>query len=281
MALVTYLIAPCEGPSAILVEFSSSTLPVVGGNYFLTFVGSTDSGCYEIVDTAEPGVGIDTVATQSTNYNDCATCQGASTPTPTPSVTATVTPTVTKTPTVTPTNTVTPSVTKTATPSVTPTKTATPTLTPTNTTTPSVTPTKTVTPSVTATNTVTPSVTATVTKTVTPTVTTTNTPTPSVTKTQTPSVTASVTPTKTVTPSVTATVTKTPTLTPTPTLSGFALTGGTTNTSSGTIVYEDCITCSGDTTTQAMPHAIYSNAQGRSVVQVDSVALGGFNGLNS
>mgnify|MGYP000250264447 CR=1 FL=1 len=169
MALVTYLIAPCEGPSAILVEFSSSTLPVVGGNYFLTFVGSTDSGCYEIVDTAEPGVGIDTVATQSTNYNDCATCQGASTPTPTPSVTATVTPTVTKTPTV----------------------------------------------------------------------------------------------------------------TPTPSLSGFALTGGTTNTSSGTIVYEDCITCSGDTTTQAMPHAIYSNAQGRAVVQVDSVALGGFNGLNS
>ena len=281
MALVTYLIAPCEGPSAILVEFSSSTLPVVGGNYFLTFVGSTDSGCYEIVDTAEPGVGIDTVATQSTNYNDCATCQGASTPTPTPSVTATVTPTVTKTPTVTPTKTVTPTVTTTKTP----------TLTPTNTTTPSVTPTKTVTPSVTAT----------VTKTVTPTVTTTNTPTPSVTRTQTPSVTASVTPTKTVTPSVTATVTKTPTvtptktvtpsvtatvtktptLTPTPTLSGFALTGGTTNTSSGTIVYEDCITCSGDTTTQAMPHAIYSNAQGRAVVQVDSVALGGFNGLNS
>ena len=261
MALVTYLIAPCEGPSAILVEFSSSTLPVVGGNYFLTFVGSTDSGCYEIVDTAEPGVGIDTVATQSTNYNDCATCQGASTPTPTPSVTATVTPTVTKTPTVTPTKTVTPTVTTTKTPTLTPTKT--------------------VTPSVTATNTVTPSVTATVTKTVTPTVTTTNTPTPSVTRTQTPSVTASVTPTKTVTPSVTATVTKTPTLTPTPTLSGFALTGGTTNTSSGTIVYEDCITCSGDTTTQAMPHAIYSNAQGRSVVQVDSVALGGFNGLNS
>jgi hypothetical protein len=62
---------------------------------------------------------------------------------------------------------------------------------------------------------------------------------------------------------------------------GSALTGGTTNTQSGTIVYEYCITCSGDTTTQAMPHAIYSNAQGRSVVQVDSVALGGFNGLNS
>jgi hypothetical protein len=46
-------------------------------------------------------------------------------------------------------------------------------------------------------------------------------------------------------------------------------------------VYEDCITCSGNTYTVALPHAIYSNAQGRSVVQVDSVALGGFNGLNS
>jgi len=136
MALVTYLIAPCEGPSAILVEFSSSTLPVVGGNYFLTFVGSTDSGCYEIVDTAEPGVGIDTVATQSTNYNDCATCQGASTPTPTPSVTRTQTPSVTA--------------------SVTPTKTVTPSVTATVTTTPTLTPTKTVTPSVTATVTNTP-----------------------------------------------------------------------------------------------------------------------------
>jgi hypothetical protein len=62
---------------------------------------------------------------------------------------------------------------------------------------------------------------------------------------------------------------------------GSALTGGTTNTQSGTIVYEDCITCSGDTFTQSLPHAIYSNAQGRSVIQVDSVALGGFNGLNS
>ena len=62
---------------------------------------------------------------------------------------------------------------------------------------------------------------------------------------------------------------------------GGTASGGTTNTSSGTIVYEDCITCSGDTFTQSLPHAIYSNAQGRSVVQVDSVALGGFNGLNS
>ena len=107
------------------------------------------------------------------------------------------------------------------------------------------------------------------------------TPTP----TPTPSITPSITPTRTATPTVTSTVTPTVTptntQTPTPSLSGFALTGGTTNTQSGTIVYEDCITCSGNTYTQSLPHAIYSNAQGRSVIQVDSVALGGFNGLNS
>ena len=139
--------------------------------------------------------------------------------------------------------------------------------------TPTVTQTNTPTPSVTPTNTVTPTVTQTPTRTVTPTVTPTNT--------ATPSVTPSITPTRTVTPTVTPTNTPTNTQTPTPSLSGFALTGGTTNTQGGTIVYEDCITCSGDTFTQALPHAIYSNAQGRSVVQVDSVALGGFNGLNS
>jgi hypothetical protein len=270
MALVTYLIAPCEGPAAINVDFDSSSLPVVGGNYYLTFVGSTDSGCYEIVDTAEPGVGIDVVATKSTNYGDCATCQGASTPTPTPSVTATTTPTVTPT--------------KTATPSVTPTKTVTPSVTPTNTITPTVTATKTPTPTptVTATKTPTPSVTNTQTPSVTPSVTATNTQTPTVTptKTVTPSVTATntqtptVTPTKTVTPSVTATVTITLTQTPTPTPSMFALSAGTE--------YFECRWCPGETPTiEAVPHAVYSNAQGRAVIQENSVALGGFNGLNS
>ena len=122
-----------------------------------------------------------------------------------------------------------------------------------------------------------PTNTPTPTKTATPTVTPTNTATPSVT----PSITPTRTVTPTQTPTVTPTNTPTQTQTPTPSLSGFALTGGTTNTQNGTIVYEDCITCSGNTFTQALPHAIYSNAQGRAVVQVDSVALGGFNGLNS
>jgi hypothetical protein len=112
----------------------------------------------------------------------------------------------------------------------------------------------------------------------TPSVTTTNTPTPTQTNTGTPAVTPSVTatktPTPTPTPSVTTTNTPTPTLTPTPSLSGFALSAGTE--------YFECRWCPDETpTAEAVPHAVYSNAQGRSVIQQNSVALGGFNGLNS
>jgi hypothetical protein len=222
-------------------------LPVIGNEvYYLTFAGDNPSGCFTVGAVTTSGYTL-TVLTADSYANSCPDCLNATTQTPTPTVTQTNTPT----PSVTPTNTVTPTVTQT------PTKTATPTVTPTNTATPTVTqtPTNTQTPTVTPTNTATPSVT------------------PSITPTRT------VTPTQT--PTVTPTNTPTQTQTPTPSLSGFALTGGTTNTQNGTIVYEDCITCSGDTFTQALPHAIYSNAQGRSVVQVDSVALGGFNGLNS
>ena len=246
-------------------------LPGVIGNqvYYLTFNGDTPPGCFTVGSISTELPTINTPVTADSYANSCPDCLNATTQTPTPTVTQTNTPT----PSVTPTNTVTPTVTQT------PTKTATPTVTPTKTVTPTVTqtPTNTQTPTVTPTNTVTPTVTQTPTKTATPTVTPT--------KTATPSVTPSITPTRTVTPTQTPTVTPTntptQTQTPTPSLSGFALTGGTTNTQDGTIVYEDCITCSGNTYTQALPHAIYSNAQGRSVVQVDSVALGGFNGLNS
>jgi hypothetical protein len=96
------------------------------------------------------------------------------------------------------------------------------------------------------------------------------TPTPTITQTNTPTVTQTNTPT----PSVTATNTATPTQTPTPSPTPFAL-------SAGTINYEDCINCSGSVTEKPLPHAIYSNNQGRSVIQLDSVELGGFNGLNS
>lgn len=168
MAFVTYLIAPCAGGSSLTVEFNSSSLPAVGGNYYLTFTGVTTQGCYEVVDTAEPGTGSDYVATMSTNYGDCSTCFSAN-PTPTP------TPTQTQTPTNTTTNTPTPSVTATNTPTVT--------KTPTNT------------PTVTKTPTNTPSVTATNTPTNTPSVTTTKTPTPTKTPTQTPTPTSTPTPT--------------------------------------------------------------------------------------
>ena len=244
---------------------------VIGNNvYYLTFAGDNPGGCFTVGAVTLNTDNYRFVLTADSFANSCPDCLAENpTPTPTPTVTQTNTPT----PSVTPTNTVTPTVTQT------PTKTATPTVTPTKTVTPTVTqtPTNTQTPTVTPTNTVTPTVTQTPTKTATPTVTPT--------KTATPSVTPSITPTRTVTPTQTPTVTPTntptQTQTPTPSLSGFALTGGTTNTQDGTIVYEDCITCSGNTYTQALPHAIYSNAQGRSVVQVDSVALGGFNGLNS
>jgi hypothetical protein len=209
MALVTYLIGSCSGGPAILVDFDSSSLPAVNGNYYLTFVGSTGPGCYDIIDNAEPATGIDRVATLSTDYTDCPTCLAAN-PTPTPTPTPTITPTITLTPSVTRTPTVTPTTTRTPTPSittsVTPTRTPTPTVTPTRTVTPTptITPTKTVTPTVTATPTITP------TNTTTPTITPTITPT----KTATPTITPTITPTKTTTPTVTPTLTPTPTVTP-------------------------------------------------------------------
>ena len=94
------------------------------------------------------------------------------------------------------------------------------------------------------------------------------TPTPTVTQTGTPAVT--ITPT----PSYTPTNTVTPTYTPTPTPSMYALSAGTE--------YTMCLWCEGSTPVpEQVPHAIYSNAQGRQVIQENSVALGGFNGLNS
>jgi hypothetical protein len=211
MALVTYLIGSCSGGPAILVDFDSSSLPAVNGNYYLTFVGSTGPGCYDIIDNAEPATGIDRVATLSTDYTDCATCLAAN-PTPTPTPTPTITPTITLTPSVTRTPTVTPTTTRTPTPSittsVTPTRTPTPTVTPTTTVTPTVTQTKTPTqtPTITPTNTQTPTITPTIS------LTPTNTQTPTQTKTPTPTI----TPTISLTPSITPTLTPTPTVTPTP-----------------------------------------------------------------
>jgi len=276
MALVTYLIGPCVGGASINVDFNSASLPTVGGNYFLRFTGATTEGCYEILDTAEPGDGTDVVSFMSTNYGDCVTCQAVVTPTPTASTTPTPTPTVTRTASVTPTTTPTPSVTPTDTPSVTstPTTTSTPTpsITASPTDTPSVTPTQTTTPTTTSTPTDTPSVTPTRTPTPTQTGTAGVTPTPSGTAAVTP------TPTQTVTPSNTATPT------PTPTRFGvfyaneyYEFTDGMFGSYSGG-------TAPVGPPLVNVPHPINQAMIGdqRGTVQdLSAVALGGFNGLNN
>lgn len=281
MALVTYLIGACSGGPAILVDFNSSSLPAVNGNYYLTFNGATADGCYDIIDNAEPSTGIDTVTTLSTDYGDCATCLSAN-PTPTPTPTLTQTPTTTPTPSVTATNTVTPSntptLTQTPTNSSTPTNTPTLTQTPTNTGTPTNTPT----PSVTATNTSTPTNTptpsVTATNTSTPTVTPTNTSTP----TNTPSVTATNTPTVTKTP----TNTPTPTSTPTPSPSPYPLSGYSVDNQYAYTV-EILGNFSGGSITEGgpangiAPHPIFTDANGVPFAQLNAITLGGFNGLNN
>ena len=276
MALVTYLIGPCSGGASILVDFDSSSLPAVNGNYYLTFTGGTTQGCYDIIDNAEPATGVDKVLTLSVDYGDCGTCQAVVTPTPTASTTPTPTPTVTRTASVTPTTTPTPSVTPTDTPSVTSTptttKTPTPSITASPTDTPSVTPTQTTTPTTTSTPTDTPSVTPTKTPTPTQTGTAGVTPTPSGTAAVTP------TPTQTITPSNTATPT------PTPTRFGvfyaneyYEFTDGMFGSYSGGTapVVPPLVN---------VPHPINQAMIGdqRGTVQDQSaVALGGFNGLNN
>lgn len=276
MALVTYLIGPCSGGASILVDFDSSSLPAVNGNYYLTFTGGTTQGCYDIIDNAEPATGVDKVLTLSVDYGDCGTCQAVVTPTPTATITSTPTPSVTRTPSVTPTKTATPSVTPTDTPSVTSTPTTT------KTPTPSITASPTDTPSSTSTPTTTPTTTSTPTDT--PSVTPTKTPTPTQTGTAgvtpTPSGTASVT--STPTPSITPT--RTPTQTPTPTRFGvfyaneyYEFTDGMFGSYSGGTapVVPPLVN---------VPHPINQAMIGdeRGTVQDQSaVALGGFNGLNN
>jgi len=279
MALVTYLVGYCGGGPAILVDFNSSSLPAVNGNYYLTFTGGTTSGCYDIIDNAEPNTGIDTVLTMSVDYGDCATCNAVVTPTPT------VTTTPTKTPNVTPTQTTTPSVT----PSVTPTKSQTPT--------PSVTTTQTPTPSVTTTQTPTPSITASATLTPTPSITASPTDTPNVTptRTSTPTVTPSITASPTLTPTVTSTKTPTPTQTgtppatptntptpsPTPFYSGISVNEFYEYTAAMLGSFSGGTLSSGTT----VPYALYvsdkNNGETIQVVQLNAISLGGQYGLNN
>ena len=279
MALVTYLIGYCGGGPAKLVDFDSSSLPAVNGNYYLTFTGASTPGCYDIIDNAEPNTGIDTVLTMSVDYTDCATCLAVVTPTPTvtktptPTPTKSQTPTPTDTPNVTPTQTATP----TDTPNVTPTQTATPTDTPSSTNTP--------TPSITASPTDTPNVTPT--KTPTPSVTTTQTRTPNVT----PSITASptdtpnVTPTKTTTPTPTKTPPITPTNTPTPSVTPFY--SGISVNEFYEYTAEMLGSFSGGTlpSGSTVPYALYvsdtNDGKTIQVVQLNAISLGGQYGLNN
>ena len=276
MATVTYLIAPCAGGASLTVEFSGSSLPVVGGNYYLYFTGAAAEGCYEVVDTAEPGTGTDGVKLPlGTNYGDCVTCLAVVTPTPTSTTSPTPTPTITTTPTDTPSVTPTPSVTTTQTGTPTPTITRTPTGTPAVTTTPtgtsSITPTPTDTPNVTPT----------------PSVTTTQTGTPAVTTTPTgtPGVTPSITPTRTPTPTITRTPQQTPNPTPSPTPTMFFSGIAVNQFYEYTAAMEGSF--SGGTLPPGtqVPHPGFArdtaNGETIQVIQLNAVTLGGFNGLNN
>lgn len=271
MALVTYLIGSCSGGPAILVDFDSSSLPAVNGNYYLTFTGATAEGCYDIIDNAEPATGVDKVSTMSSDYGDCATCQAVVTPTPTTTQTPTNTPTTTQTPTNTSTKTPTPTATNTPTTTQTPTDTPDPTTTPTNT--PTNTATSSSTPTPTPSNTATHTPTTTLTSTPTPSITASNTPTPSIT----PTNTATPTGTPTNTPTTTPTNTPTPTLTPSPwPLSGYSV--------NEQYEYDSqcCNPPTGATTSNtAYPHPIDTNAVGVPFVQLNAVRIGGFDGLNN
>jgi len=241
MALVTYLIGSCNGGPAILVDFDSASLPAVNGNYYLRFTGATPEGCYDIIDNAEPATGVDKVLTLSVDYGDCITCEAVVTPTPTVTTTPTNTPSVTTT--------------QTPTPSVTTTQTGTP----------SVTTTQTGTPSITA------SQTPTQTQTGTPTLTPTNTPT--------------VTTTKTPTPTQTGTPASTPTNTPTPTKTPFYSGISVNQFYQYTAEMEGSFSGGTLPPGTVVPYASYvsdtENGETIQVIQLNAIALGGFNGLNN
>jgi hypothetical protein len=97
-------------------------LPNIGDVFYMTFTGSTPSGCYTF-DGPSINIPVDTIDSK-TLFVDCVTCENSLiTPTPTVTETQTPTPTLTLTPTITPTNTNTPSVSPTNTLTPTPTQT--------------------------------------------------------------------------------------------------------------------------------------------------------------
>ena len=263
----TPTVTPTNTPTPSNTPGVCKTYELYGGSGDTSFVGKNCNG-FGFTVTVQAGQTLTTCAKEIIIVSGNGTFISIGScplPTPTPSVTSSVTPT----------NTPTPSVTSSVTPTNTPTQTKTPTNTPTQTKTPTNTPTKTLTNTPTntptKTSTVTPTQTKTPTNTPTNTSTPTNTGTPAITSTKTP------TPTNTKTPSITPTNTPTPSITPnwtglsvnqqyayTNEIEG-SYSGGTWNSSLGNV-----------------PHAIYSNQNGNiPIIQDNSVALGGFNGLNN
>jgi hypothetical protein len=252
MAFNYYIASSCNSSAQLFIQ--SEDALISGKIYDLIINGS--NSCYTVVDGIVTPLAV-TATIYNGPWNTCIECLGDVTPTPTASVTQT--PTNTPTVTQTPTNT----------------STKTPTPTPTNTQTPTNTATQTQTPTNTATSTNTPTPTNTSTPTQTPTNTATRTPTPSITAS--PTGTAAVTPTPTGTPA------STPTMTPTPSVTiGFVkyvnqqyqyTIGMLGNVSGGTEMVPSGAT---------VPYQVMTSEDGDEViVQLNAIALGGFNGLNN
>lgn len=246
-----YIITPCDGGEPIYAKFIGTLIN--NKIYDLSFEDGSHE-CFTVVDGIVTSLAF-TVTIFNGPWNTCVECLGDITPTPTASNTPTPTTTSTQTPT--PTQTGTASVTATPTITQTPTNTATQTQTPSNT--------------ATATQTPTPSVTTT--QTSTPTQTASNTPTPSITAS--PTGTAAVTPTPTGTPASTPTQTPTPTVTFNYTIyvnDQYEYTLGMLGSFSGGTAP------SGST----VPYQVMTDENGNvTVVQLNAISLGGFQGLNN
>jgi hypothetical protein len=256
-----YIITPCAGGEAFYAKFIGS---LINNKIYDLSLPDSSHQCYTVGDGFETPLAA-TVTIFNGPWETCVECLGDITPTPTASNTST--------PSATATSTVTPTPTRTS--SVTPTPTVTPTTSPTST--PTVTPTVTVTTTSTSTPTVTP------TKTSTPTQTATLTPTPSITAS--PSSTAAVTPTPTTTATITPTPSKTPSTTPTAT--------PTPSVTIGLVIevnqqYEYTIgmlgSFSGGTAPSGstVPYSVMTSEEGNvTIIQLNAISLGGFQGLNN
>jgi hypothetical protein len=250
MAFNYYIASSCN--STTVLEIKSEDNLIEGKIYDLIIPGA--NGCYSIAFGSETPLAY-TATIFNGPWNSCVECLGDITPTPTASNTPTPTTTPTQTPTQTQTGTA--AVTPTPTITQTPTNTATQTQTPTNT----------------ASQTQTPTPSVTTTQTSTPTQTASNTPTPSITAS--PTGTAAVTPTPTGTPASTPTQTPTPTVTFNYTIyvnEQYEYTLGMLGSFSGGTAP------SGST----VPYQVMTDENGNvTVVQLNAISLGGFQGLNN